>query len=45
MMNMSFSKADNKVARKLFEVALQRELKKRNAGILRNFKPMEKTTA
>jgi hypothetical protein len=25
---MSFSKADNKVARKLFEVALQRELKK-----------------
>ncbi|WP_036669026.1 hypothetical protein, partial [Pedobacter borealis] len=28
IMNMSFSKADNKVARKLFEVALQRELKK-----------------
>lgn len=25
---MDFSKADNKVARKLFEVALQRELKK-----------------
>ena len=25
---MNFSKADNKVARKLFEVALQRELKK-----------------
>jgi len=41
---MDFSKADNKVARKLFEVALQRELKKEMQSfseILNNWKTQQ----